>query len=350
VLFIAEAPGRLGADKTGIPLFGDRTGNNFEMFLKNIGWKREDIFITNAILCNPQQENGNNGTPTQEEIDNCSAYLEMTIALVNPEVIVPLGLTALNALNAIHHHDIALQHSVATQVFWKGRIVFPLYHPSPRATFHRSLAAQRTDYMKLKKVVHPIKGLVPKRQLHKINSASKSSTEIVSLQKVARALLSQLPPGKYVSQFKITKLIYLVDLHAKRQFGTTFASSIYLRQDYGPWAPMLFDALKEMDGNEVTMQYRSGKYFFADGPAPRSEIELSDEVLTLITDIHTQFGNKNDSELRGIVYQTAPMKHILKLEKQGKNMINRPVLYRNRECQEMDEDEQCSKLDMLGNG
>src|SRR3954470_15153886 len=27
ILFVAEAPGRLGAEKTGIPLFGDRTGD-----------------------------------------------------------------------------------------------------------------------------------------------------------------------------------------------------------------------------------------------------------------------------------------------------------------------------------
>jgi len=36
VLFIAEAPGRLGADRTGIPLFGDKTGDKFEMLIGNI--------------------------------------------------------------------------------------------------------------------------------------------------------------------------------------------------------------------------------------------------------------------------------------------------------------------------
>jgi len=90
VLFVAEAPGRLGADRTGVPLCGDRTGDNFEILLANIGWRRQDVFITNAILCNPKQENGNNDTPTMEEIANCSAYLEMIIALVSPEVIVTL--------------------------------------------------------------------------------------------------------------------------------------------------------------------------------------------------------------------------------------------------------------------
>ena len=43
VLFIAEAPGRLGADRTGVPLHGDRTGENFETLLGNIGWQRESV-------------------------------------------------------------------------------------------------------------------------------------------------------------------------------------------------------------------------------------------------------------------------------------------------------------------
>ena len=108
VLFIAEAPGRLGADRTGIPLFGDCTGNNFEAFLSSIGWNRENVFITNAVLCNPRQENGNNATPTNEEVENCSVYLEMAISLVDPDVIVPLGLTALSALNMIRPHNITV--------------------------------------------------------------------------------------------------------------------------------------------------------------------------------------------------------------------------------------------------
>jgi DNA polymerase len=113
VLFVAEAPGRLGADKTGIPLYGDRTGSNFESLLGNIGWKREDVFITNAVLCNPKNDSGNNRTPTQEEIDNCSVYLEMTISLINPEVIITLGQTALAALNMISPHNLQLSQDVA---------------------------------------------------------------------------------------------------------------------------------------------------------------------------------------------------------------------------------------------
>ena len=66
MLFVAEAPGRLGADRTGIPLYGDRTGENFQTLLGNIGWKREQVFITNAVLCNPKQETGITAPPLQD--------------------------------------------------------------------------------------------------------------------------------------------------------------------------------------------------------------------------------------------------------------------------------------------
>lgn len=122
VLFVAEAPGRLGADRTGVPLCGDRTGDNFELLLANIGWRRQDVFITNAVLCNPKQENGNNATPTAEEIGNCSAYLEMVIALVSPDVVVTLGATALTALDLLMPHGIELRQGVAQLVPWRGAL------------------------------------------------------------------------------------------------------------------------------------------------------------------------------------------------------------------------------------
>src|SRR5688572_16878629 len=40
VLFVAEAPGRLGADRTGVPLSGDQTGRNFEALLGGAGIAR----------------------------------------------------------------------------------------------------------------------------------------------------------------------------------------------------------------------------------------------------------------------------------------------------------------------
>src|SRR5207245_2096744 len=78
IMFIAEAPGRLGAEITGIPLFGDRSGDRFQELLKVMKLARSDVFITNAVLCNPRDEKGNNDTPTKSEIRKCSALLKRT--------------------------------------------------------------------------------------------------------------------------------------------------------------------------------------------------------------------------------------------------------------------------------
>src|SRR5438093_10130832 len=60
VMFIGEAPGRKGADRTRIPFSGDQSGKNFDRYLASINLKREEIFITSAALCNPRTESGAN--------------------------------------------------------------------------------------------------------------------------------------------------------------------------------------------------------------------------------------------------------------------------------------------------
>src|SRR6476646_2245365 len=60
VMFIGEAPGRKGADRTRIPFSGDQSGKNFDRFLASISLGRDQIFITSAALCNPQTSSGAN--------------------------------------------------------------------------------------------------------------------------------------------------------------------------------------------------------------------------------------------------------------------------------------------------
>ena len=63
-MFIGEAPGRKGADRTRVPFSGDQSGANLDRFLGSIGLTREQIFITSAALCNPRTESGANRKPT----------------------------------------------------------------------------------------------------------------------------------------------------------------------------------------------------------------------------------------------------------------------------------------------
>ncbi len=146
VVFIGEAPGRLGADRTGVPFYGDKAGQNFERLLVAAGLTRREIFITNAVLCNPRDDKGNNSVPTMEEVRNCSLHLSILLDVIQPDLIVSLGQCALRALHTIEPHQIELPQDVSKPVKWRGHTILPMYHPGPRATIHRSTAEQTKDF------------------------------------------------------------------------------------------------------------------------------------------------------------------------------------------------------------
>lgn len=148
-LFVAEAPGRLGADRGAIPLFGDQTGRNFEALLAAAGLDRGAVFVTNAVLCNPRDAQGRNAAPAAGEIRNCSAHLGETIAIVRPGYVVALGRVALGALRAVAPHGAVLARDVGRRLAWDGRWLVPLYHPGPRARVHRAGPLQAEDFRRL---------------------------------------------------------------------------------------------------------------------------------------------------------------------------------------------------------
>ena len=104
VLFIAEAPGRQGGDRTRVPLSGDQSGRNFARFLSSINLTRDLIFITNAVLCNPRKSSGANRKPTNQEVLNCSDFLRRQIEVLDPPVVVTLGAVSLAALKRVEYH------------------------------------------------------------------------------------------------------------------------------------------------------------------------------------------------------------------------------------------------------
>ena len=147
VLFIGEAPGRQGGDRTRVPFSGDQSGRNFTRFLDSINLTRDRAFITNAVLCNPRKPSGANRKPTTQEVLNCSAYLRRQIELIDAPVIVTLGAVSLDALKSIEYHSLSLKAAVGQVHKWNGRLLVPLYHPSPQVlASHRREAEQLRDY------------------------------------------------------------------------------------------------------------------------------------------------------------------------------------------------------------
>ncbi len=147
ILFIGEAPGRKGADQTRVPFSGDQSGKNFDRFLSSIGLNRNDIFITSAALCNPRNDTGANRKPTRAELTNCSYFLRGIMEIIDPQIVVTLGSVALESLRAIEIHKLDLRSSAAQVHVWNGRLLVPLYHPSPQVlASHRRELEQLQDY------------------------------------------------------------------------------------------------------------------------------------------------------------------------------------------------------------
>lgn len=322
VLFIAEAPGRLGAECTGIPLCGDKTGENFELLLSSIGWNRNDVFISNAILCNPQDENGNNSTPTKNEIENCSYFLEMTIKIISPDIVVTLGIKALEALKVLCKHDYLLNKDVGNCVNWNGMKLFPLYHMGPRALIHRSFSNQRADFIKLSHLVDPIIGLKDRGTKVVKQRFRQSDDRLLSLCKIIINYCQNL------SLFKLTKLLYLIDLNSLKYTGKSISGTIYLRMQEGPWIPSLQSIIK-MNNQSFNIYFIKKKPFIRSVQNQVVEQMFTDSEKHQFHSVLDKYATYSDAAIKTAVYLTEPMKYVLRQERKGISMLKVPILYKD---------------------
>ena len=95
-LFIAESPGNR-EDQRGTQLIG-KGGQELRRVLKANGFDLDgDARKTSAINCRPPDAR-KNATPTPKEIDCCRPILEEELKRNPPDVIIPLGAAAMQAL------------------------------------------------------------------------------------------------------------------------------------------------------------------------------------------------------------------------------------------------------------
>jgi uracil-DNA glycosylase len=92
VLLVGEAPGA-DEDASGRPFVG-RAGKALDAALAAVDLPREQVAVLNIIKCRPP----GNRRPLAQEAANCRGWLDRQVALIDPAVIVALGLTAIAAL------------------------------------------------------------------------------------------------------------------------------------------------------------------------------------------------------------------------------------------------------------
>ena len=159
LMFIGEGPGEQ-EDLTGRPFVG-RAGQLLNRLLKDIGLRREDVFIANVVKCRPPD----NRVPGDDEAAACNDWLMSQIAVVQPEIVGLLGGTALKWLldanfriTKVHGH-----------LYRKDGILWmPFHHPAGALRRDEWLAQLEQDFLKLRDLLsRPIRedeitDLVPK--------------------------------------------------------------------------------------------------------------------------------------------------------------------------------------------
>lgn len=154
VFFVGEAPGRAGADRTRRPFTGDKSGENLQILFDSIELSRDDVFLTSAVMCSPRSATDANRKPTRAEVKNCSRYLRQLLDLIDPHVVATLGAVGLDSLKLIEPHAFTLKEHAGMILEWNGRILVPLYHPSPLViASQRGLDTQLAHFRTLKKVL-----------------------------------------------------------------------------------------------------------------------------------------------------------------------------------------------------
>ena len=156
ILFIYERPARKGAGKSGRISFDneDSTARFFKELFSSIGISRKDIFITNAVLCYPLIEWWTDTSPERKQIRNCLFFLERQIKIINPKLIVTLGVTALQAVkylfsNSMQLKSFKLRNNIGEVITDVIPFIYPLYHTSLKARATRPEEKQRGDWQKI---------------------------------------------------------------------------------------------------------------------------------------------------------------------------------------------------------
>ncbi len=121
LLFIGEAPGR-DEDLQGAPFVG-RAGKLLTRIIEAMGYRREDVYITNVIKCRPPK----NRDPLPTEVEACRSFLETQVKTISPKVICALGRIAAQTLLGV---DLPLKELRGR---WHTFLNIPLrvtYHPA----------------------------------------------------------------------------------------------------------------------------------------------------------------------------------------------------------------------------
>ncbi|HET7830648.1 MAG TPA: uracil-DNA glycosylase [Candidatus Limnocylindrales bacterium] len=182
VVFVGEGPG-FNEDREGRPFVG-RAGGLLVRMLGSIGWRRDDVFITNVVKCRPPD----NRDPEADEIAACAPYLRRQLEVLDPAVVVTLGRFSMQTFipGARIGQAHGTTHAIDPETGAANALAFAMYHP---AAALRSSGLEQTSFEDMARVPSV---LLRARQLREGAPASEPITP--APEPAARAAEPPAPP------------------------------------------------------------------------------------------------------------------------------------------------------------
>ncbi len=138
VMTIGQAPGVTEVE--GKRPFNASSGTRLFEWLGQAGieedWFRKKQYMTSVTKCYPGKQTSGSGdrVPSRAEQALCRPYLDEEIALVDPELIIPIGGLA---INLFFDKKLRLDQIIGTEKQVAGRWIVPLPHPSGASRWHQ---------------------------------------------------------------------------------------------------------------------------------------------------------------------------------------------------------------------
>ncbi|MBI5421043.1 MAG: uracil-DNA glycosylase [Parcubacteria group bacterium] len=143
VVCIGEAPGAR-EDEERRPFVG-RSGKLLTHLLLEVGFRREDLYITNIVKRRPPD----NRDPLPEEIEAYKPYLFRQLRILDPKIIMTLGRFSMNYF--IPEGRITRDQGKVFRV--NGRLVVPMFHPAAALRSTQTLNALTASLKKLPLII-----------------------------------------------------------------------------------------------------------------------------------------------------------------------------------------------------
>lgn len=129
LMLVSLSPGAM--ENSENKMFIGPSGKILDKLFQAAGIHRESVFMTNLIKCMLPK----NRRPKMDEIQACSQFLDEEIAIINPEVIIPLGFYATRYILSKYQVDppaarVDFAGLYGELIYSNNQKIFPLPHPA----------------------------------------------------------------------------------------------------------------------------------------------------------------------------------------------------------------------------